>query len=167
MAPRWRRRPVRGLELPSALCSVPSHGGRGGGRGRALRARPVSFPLTGAHGGCVRRPSWQRRLLVGGTKRWATGTRSPASRRAGGGARRPASGRADHGGGARRTEMEGREREGGRLERKEEKEQMGEDKNIQGDFCKYLPLCQHVACHVGFGRLCGALGTSDETLNRV
>ena len=31
-------------------------------------------------------------------------------------------------------------REGGRLERKEEKEQMGEDKNIQGDFCKYLPL---------------------------
>ena len=59
------------------------------------------------------------------------------------------------------------EREGGRLERKEEKEQTGEDKNIQGDFCKYLPLWQHAACHVGFGRLCGALGISDETLNRV
>jgi len=59
------------------------------------------------------------------------------------------------------------EREGRRLEREEEKEQMGEDKNIQGDFCKYLPLWQHVAGHVGFGRLCGAFGTSDETLNRV
>ena len=30
-----------------------------------------------------------------------------------------------------------------------EMEEMGEDKNIQGDFCKYLPLWQHVACHVG------------------
>ena len=59
------------------------------------------------------------------------------------------------------------EREGGRLEREEEKEQIGEDKNIQGDFCKYLPLWQHVACHVGFGCLCGTFGTSDETLNRV
>ena len=59
------------------------------------------------------------------------------------------------------------EREGGRLERKEEKEQTGEDKNIQGDFCKYLLLWQYVPCHVGFRRLCGAFVTSDETLNRV
>jgi len=104
--------------------------------------RPVSFPLTDARGGHVRRPS---RLLVGGIKWWVTGMQSPASRRW-----RACGGEAVAREGRPRVEKtmaevldEWRwkgEREGGRLEREEEKEQMGEDKNIQGDFCKYLPL---------------------------
>ena len=59
------------------------------------------------------------------------------------------------------TEIE-RGREGGR------KEQKGEDKNMQGDICKYLPPPrQHVACHVGLGYLRGAFGTLDETPHRM
>jgi len=71
------------------------------------------------------------------------------------------------GGGAQRNAsgVDGRESE--RLEREGEKEQTGEDKNMQEDFCKYLTLWQHVACHVGFGRLHDAFGTSDETLSGV
>ena len=54
-----------------------------------------------------------------------------------------------------------REREEGR------EDQMGEDETLERRFCKYLPVWQHMACLVSFGRLRGAFGTSDETLNRV
>ena len=102
-----------------------------------------------------------RRLLVGGTKWWAIRTRSPMSRRAGGGARRPASGIADHGGGARRTEMEWRER--GRKKRS----RWEKTKIYRGIFANICQCGNTWHATSAFGRLCGTFGTSDETLNRV
>jgi len=121
MAPRWRRRPARGLELPSALCCpkpwrslrwARSGPARAAGlfppHRRTRRPRPASLAAP------------RRRDQVVGDRDAVPGEQAVACvRRRGGGARRPASGREDHGGGARRMEMEGRERgreirEGGR-----------------------------------------------------
>ena len=79
--------------------------------------------------------------------------------RAGGGAGREGA-RAGAGVGGGRAAPAGaeereRERRGGR------KDQMGEDETLELCFCKYLPVWQHMACLVGFGRLRGAF------LNRV
>ena len=83
--------------------------------------------------------------------------------RAGGGAGREGAraGAGVGGGRAAPAGAEERERRGGR------KDQMGEDETLERCFCKYLPVWQHMTCLVGFGRLRGAFGTSDETLNRV
>ena len=68
--------------------------------------------------------------------------------------------------GMQAEKMEGIMREGDWRGR-EKRSKQEKTKIYRGIFCKYLTLWQHVACHVGFGRLRGVFGTSDETLNRV
>ena len=49
----------------------------------------------------------------------------------------------------------------------ERKDQIVEDNQYRGSFCKYCPAWHHVACHVSVGSSRGAFGISDEPLNKV